>query len=1028
MYLSNPDTKTTEQSRKTWPASTLSLNEHPLVWAATLFEPDDLLEIRCIPPKQIQEEQRPRWFLWRTLCRETGFVPWVQAGNIHTAIESLRMFNHLDGVTIPWNIKRKDPASWATAVQTREVQLNIYCSSNPRKHTGDSTNADVPLARSLFVDVEDASPEQVLDRTSAAGLPRPTMTVVSGHGVHPYWRMTCPFTDLTLWATFQRRLIQFFRDKVRLPADKAVHDPARLMRMPGFVNVNWSPALAYIYEADAIRRYEARLFDSLLPQAARNLPSLQQANSKANTQRQNGKLLATTPDSVDRNDILHRALAYQSHWSPADHGKRNSRLFELSTFLVEKFNLNHDELRSVATIYNNRFNQPLDDGEVGQVVENAYNKLHKNGKPRGTFLNQGIEPYQEPEGSVLSLGEWEKQMRTARVESLGYPGSVFSDNSTTGAGKSTADQAAMKVAGSSITFLPTHEACNELADTLNNNGLPAAAYPRVDELTCHRYGDEKHPGDAQLVQLAGLDVGSALCPECPYYSCCEYQQRREEARNAPHAVATHARAAHSRFAPAAGKPVVFIHEDCLGLLRPTKRIAATPSAPGQPHLGHLTEVLDVAGKALDIAKTMDDQEKVAFAVSLFKSTKDLIVRLQDGRLLEEVKAANAAGQLKAVSRVKRLPLKPHLNRPERTDYLLYKAMRALGVNLNGDALRVCLSFACGELESLCLVVDDTFTKGGQREFHQSLVGVWRTKVPHDVPVWFEDATGDCNLLSDLLGRPVVDRTPNGRLEHVVPPAQYPSQDVTMQTSGNVVRGLVRGLLSKHPDAHKVGIITHRVHLPELKKLESYWKDRIHMMDYYRSGNDRASNRWLDCDLLLVLGTPRVPPSAVREGLVRIGRVEDAGKDGFWGAVAWEGRTISGELVEVQGLGYKHPSWAEVHQLLVRNNLVQAVGRGRSVRNGGVPVLVVSNESLAVPLLSEKLEPVKDSVAKTFLALAELSPENATIYIVGKTGVSTAMIAQCTGLSKTQTKEHCGTLLHLGLLARKGARGGWIMAG
>ena len=255
------------------------------------------------------------------------------------------------------------------------------------------------------------------------------------------------------------------------------------------------------------------------------------------------------------------------------------------------------------------------------------------------------------------------------------------------------------------------------------------------------------------------------------------------------------------------------------------------------------------------------------------------------------------------------------------------------MNPNGEALRLCLAHALGELESLTLAINDTFAKGGRPQFHQSLIGVRRITLPENTTVWFEDATGDHQLLSTLIERPVVDHTPLGRLEFKVPPLQFArakESDVTLQTAPNTVRGLVRGLLVRNPTAKKVGVITHRVHLPAMDTLEPLWKSRLAKLDYFRSGNDRASNKWLECDLVLIVGTPRVPPSAVREALIQVGDAEAAGKDGKWRSHIWQGYAPDGEKVEIGGLGYENPSWDRMHRLLVQSSLLQAVGRGRGV--------------------------------------------------------------------------------------------------
>ncbi len=604
----------------------------------------------------------------------------------------------------------------------------------------------------------------------------------------------------------------------------------------------------------------------------------------------------------------------------------------------------------------------------------------------------------------------------------------------TGVGKSTADRAAMLKAGKSLTILPTHNACHELAQALVEAGLSAAAYPPIDESTCRKFGTDGARGEARMALDAGLNVGEAICPECPFQRSCEYQRRREQARRAPHAVATHARASSSRFAIAEGKPVVFIHEDPLAVLRPIVKVAAKPVGPQASHVEHLRQAVRLAREAVDVANQMGDVQKLEFARHLARSTQELVEELEDRSLVEEFLADEKEGRRSEQPRAKALQRKDRLQRPARCDYLLYRAMRSSGIDPDKDALGLALAHACGELERLCVVVEDTYTNakdgesGGKREYHEALVGVWRVDPPEEAVVWFEDATGDRALLEELIGRPVHDRTPFGRPEYRVPPVQHSSMDVTQATSGNVVRGLVRGLLTSHPGARKVGVITHRQHMAALDELESSWSDRIARKEYFRSGKDRASNSWLDCDLILVLGTPRVPPVAVRDWLVRTGRIDDACGDGIWGRHTWEGKTTDGSLISVDGYGYADPAWRSMHRLMVRATLLQAIGRGRGVTERGVPVAVVTNENLGLPLSATPVPEIKDPEARTFSAFLELTAINAKYYLVGEIAVTASELARHLGdVKEWQLRNHLTHLTTLGLLAKKGARGGWSLA-
>ncbi|QDV36975.1 hypothetical protein ElP_49060 [Tautonia plasticadhaerens] len=901
--------------------------------------------------------------------------------------------------------------------------LNIYCSANPRSRHGGSSRNDVRLARCLFSDLEHIGVEAAVESALGAGLPPPTMTVGSGHGVHLYWRLLEPIIDLSLWTVIQKLLIR------ALGSDPGIHDPARVMRLPGFMNVNGDPAPATIAEADPSRRYE---LDEILSA----LPPLGPSPELPGPARSASPAAKTFPlfGEEHQTNLQARMTAYLEEVEPPSDGERNIRLFGQAARLVEKYDPEEDDLLAAIGMLNARTAEPLDDSEVDRVVRNAYRHVHAKGMPRGTLLNVVHEPYQEPEGEIFSLARLRESLAEARLEGLGKPGSVFYDGSMTGVGKSTADRAAMLEAGKSLTVLPTHHACEELAQALAGAGLDAASYPPIDASTCRKFESDGGSGEARMALDAGLNVGEAVCPDCPHQRSCEYQRRRERARNAAHAVATHARASSGGFSIAEGRPVVFIHEDPLALLRPMVKVTARPVGPQASHVDHLRQVVRLARAAVEVSEQLGDVQKVVFTRHLARSAQGLVVELEDQAVVEHFRAAERDGAKSELPRVRAIPSKEPIRRPERCDYLLYRAMRASGIDPDRDALRLALAHACGELAHLCVVVEDTYTKakdgetGGRRDYHKALVGVWKVDPPEGAVAWFEDATGDRALLEEMLGRPVQDRTPAGRPEYRVPPVQYTSADVTQKTSENVVRGLVRGLIAGHPDARKVGVITHRGHLAALESLEPSWSSRIARKEYFRSGKDRASNSWMDCDLILVLGTPRVPPAAVRDWLVRTGRIDAAGKDGGWGNRRWEGKAAEGSLIRVDGHGYADPSWRSMNNSLVRASLLQAVGRGRGVTEQGVPVVVVSDENLGLPLSAIPVPEIKDSEARTFSAFRELTAINAKYDIVGEIAVTAAELARHLGdVKERQVRNHLTHLTQLGLLAKKGERGGWTLA-
>lgn len=158
-------------------------------FASVLYAPTDLIEVRMIP--------MPRG----------GEVPqlWVVARDIGSVLPRLAMAN-------------------------TEGRFDIYVGVNPRIREG-GKEEDVAMARCLFADWDDLMPAQLAERIAQAQLPEPTMVIHSGHGVHAYWRLAEPMTDLKLWKAAQQRIID------RAGSDNKIKDPPRVMRLPGFLNL-----------------------------------------------------------------------------------------------------------------------------------------------------------------------------------------------------------------------------------------------------------------------------------------------------------------------------------------------------------------------------------------------------------------------------------------------------------------------------------------------------------------------------------------------------------------------------------------------------------------------------------------------------------------------------------------------------------------------------------------------------------------------------------------------------------------------
>jgi len=265
--------------------------------------------------------------------------------------------------------------------------------------------------------------------------------------------------------------------------------------------------------------------------------------------------------------------------------------------------------------------------------------------------------------------------------------------------------------------------------------------------------------------------------------------------------------------------------------------------------------------------------------------------------------------------------------------------------------------AAGELHHCVVRADRVRNRSNQEIIRRSIVATWKNDLPKRKTVIIADATADADEIQELIGnRPLRVTTPPGELQRRHPVAQI-AIDITKATTAKRVLSVLRGILAAFPRHNRIGIICHQKHRPAIAgtarsgpTLDELSRRRIAKVEHFHGGEDRASNEWLHCDLLLVLGTPRVPPATVRTHLIRLGRIDAANRDGSWQRDYWSGITLSGHRKTVRSLAYCDWEWYQAHRSIVAAELIQAIGRGRGVSERGLPVLVASTEPLDVPLL------------------------------------------------------------------------------
>jgi hypothetical protein len=177
-------------------------SEYIRTFLETLYEPGDFFEVRILP----SERDGPN----RTVTIGKRYEPEFD----YDGFERLLMPHH----NFLWQ--------------------GIYVGVNPRHslrgsgYHGMGEDRDVVHARCLFVDFDDAAPDEALARIHNAPLPPPTLLISSGRatGTHAYWRLHEPVENMDVWKGLQRTIIRL------LHSDRSIVNPSRIMRLPGTHN------------------------------------------------------------------------------------------------------------------------------------------------------------------------------------------------------------------------------------------------------------------------------------------------------------------------------------------------------------------------------------------------------------------------------------------------------------------------------------------------------------------------------------------------------------------------------------------------------------------------------------------------------------------------------------------------------------------------------------------------------------------------------------------------------------------------
>jgi hypothetical protein len=577
-----------------------------------------------------------------------------------------------------------------------------------------------------------------------------------------------------------------------------------------------------------------------------------------------------------------------------------------------------------------------------------------------------------------------------------------------------------------LLIYPTHENCREVEEFYVNAGIDAATYPGRTTIDTETISQNCWNLNADRAEAIGLPVVKTICPNCPSRTkclACGYLEKLIRVEESTVALATQKRAEYSGLANlSSGREYVSVHENPIDMLRPAVSISEQDLLLVARITGRMVNepsFLDWFGNDLridDEGNRYRDQEQAIRRDRQYRFCLHLIEMIDD--LVQGLRQAEHTTEWQP-SKTMKCP-----TGMERTLYFATQISKAL---FEGQAWRFILAAAAGELESAAIIVSKRFikTSGRGNAFPVKSICGFKSNLPAiGATTWFNDATLSPDRLKSILHLPVHDMTPGGQIEYQRKCVQI-LRDITRRTSSRIFANIIRGVLVDRPDFQRIGVICLRPHIDALRDLGADFQDRIVKSTYFGSGDDRSSNDWYKrCDLIVIAGTPRIPPSSIAEYLVQVGETIAACQQPEWKTIYWEGKTESGEFVRVKARGYQDETWRRAHRDLVRAQLVQAIGRGRGILQSGCEVLVLSTEECGLVISDAELEPLSGASANVLDAIHELTITFANKFSLGKVIVRTDDIARYIGLSVPRVRQILRALERRGLVQKVGERKGW----
>jgi len=238
-------------------------------------------------------------------------------------------------------------------------------------NAGGQDDSTIMSARACFIDIDDGTLPSAWHIT-------PSLIVNRGEGnYHAYWLLDAGVVDMGAWSTMQKRLSQHYG------SDKTIHNPSRVMRIPGFLH--WkdmtNPQSYGIMYTNPGARYS-------LDAIGTGLPDLATTSFTGPATR--GEVVLEVDDAYS----LNTAIGYLSNAHPAVEGSNGDQQTFATAARVREYGVSEAKcIELMLEHWNPRCEPPWDVAELTLKVANAYAYASR---PQGSMHVTSLFPTPSP--------------------------------------------------------------------------------------------------------------------------------------------------------------------------------------------------------------------------------------------------------------------------------------------------------------------------------------------------------------------------------------------------------------------------------------------------------------------------------------------------------------------------------------------------------------------------------------------------------------------------------------------------------